>query len=291
MSHVAFATSAESADLTDDDRQLAAALREHDVTVDPAVWTDDGVDWAAFDAVLVRSCWDYHTRIGEFEDWVTRVSAETTLWNSPSAICWNSHQFYLRDLAGRGVETVSTAYVSGTDTRSLETVLDDNDWREAVVKPAVSAGADHVWRTDRARADSHQERYERLRAHEDILVQRFVPEVHDGQWSLLFADGEYTHALSKRPAAGDFRPQEHLGGTTALETPTPATREAGTAVVDAATAELGETPLYARVDGIEVDDTFTVFTLDLIAPSLGFEHQPAAAGALADAVVERLNRP
>ncbi|MCT9095188.1 RimK family alpha-L-glutamate ligase [Haloarchaeobius sp. HME9146] len=289
MPHVAFATSADSADLTDDDRQLAAALRERDVTIDPAVWSDESVDWVDYDAVLVRSCWDYHSRIGEFEDWVTAVAAETTLWNTPSTICWNSHKFYLRDLAGRGIETVPTTYVSGADSRSLEAILDANDWREAVVKPAVSAGTDQIWRTDRARADSHQERFESLRDHEDILVQQFVPEISDGEWSLVFADGAYTHGVLNRPEAGDFRILDHFGGRRPVESPPPDVQEAAGAVVAAATDELGEVPLYARVDGLEVDGTFTLFELDLVQPSLGFDRHPAAAGVLADAVVERLD--
>ncbi|WP_439028337.1 ATP-grasp domain-containing protein [Haloarchaeobius sp. DT45] len=288
MPHVAFATSAEYADLTDDDRQLAAALRERDITVEPAVWTDESVDWGAYDAVLVRSCWDYHTRVGEFEEWITTVSTETTLWNTPSTLCWNSHKFYLRDLEGRGIQTVPTAYVSGTDGRSLEAILDANGWREAVVKPAISLGGEDTWRTDRARADSHQERYESLRDHEDLLVQQFVPEITEGEWSLVFVDGTYSHAVLKRPETGDFRVHEHFGGTVSVEEPGEALRSQAGDVVAAATAELGETPLYARVDGVEVDGALTVLELELVEPSLGFDHVPAATGTMADVVAERL---
>ena len=35
------------------------ALAARGVDASPAVWDDDGVDWAHFDLVVVRSTWDY----------------------------------------------------------------------------------------------------------------------------------------------------------------------------------------------------------------------------------------
>ncbi|WP_247001208.1 hypothetical protein [Halosolutus gelatinilyticus] len=52
--------------LTEDGRALADALAERRVRTDPVVWTEgpagtEGPNgWSRYDAVLVRSCWDYH---------------------------------------------------------------------------------------------------------------------------------------------------------------------------------------------------------------------------------------
>ncbi len=53
---------------------------------------------------------------------------------------------------------------------------------------------------------------------EDVyLVQPFQPEIQtEGEWSLIFIDGEYSHAVLKRPAAGDYRVQNDFGGSAEL---------------------------------------------------------------------------
>ncbi|WP_435334681.1 ATP-grasp domain-containing protein [Haloarchaeobius sp. TZWWS8] len=290
MTRVAFATSAEYAELTAADQRFAAALSDRGVAVDPAVWTDESVDWTDYDAVVVRSCWDYHTQVEAFSGWINSLAdREVPLYNAPSTIHWNTHKFYLRDLEARGVETVPTAYVRGSEQRSLEAVLDEHDWREAVVKPAVSIGGADTWRTDRSRADSHQERFDSLQATADLLVQRFVPEITEGEWSFVFADGEYSHAVLKEPGDGEFRVHEHYGGSYAAAEPSDALVRQATEAFDAALDELGQTPLYARVDGVDVDGTFVLVELELVEPSLFFDTVPAAAGTFADAVRARLD--
>ncbi|WP_435361480.1 ATP-grasp domain-containing protein [Haloarchaeobius sp. DFWS5] len=290
MTRVAFATSAEYASLTDDDQCFADALQARDVSVDPAVWSDDGVDWRRYDAVVVRSCWDYHENVVEFGRWVDALdAADVVLFNSPAALHWNRHKFYLRDLEARGIETVPTEYVARADSRPLEAILDDRDWDDAVVKPAVSAGAEDTWRTDRSRADSHQKRYAELRDHADLLVQQYAHEVEDGEWSLMFAGGEYTHSVLKRPEGGDFRVQEHFGGTYAAAEPDDELVEQAASVVEAATDELGEESLYARVDGVDADGTLVLIELELIEPSLFYDAVPDSASEMADALVARLD--
>jgi len=84
---------------------------------------------------------------------------------------------------------------------------------EVVVKPTVSAGA---WHTLKLRADAKDLKAEldALPGNREYLIQPFVPEVATANgWSLMFFAGAFSHAVLKRPAAGEFRVQENLGGT------------------------------------------------------------------------------
>ena len=59
MPSVAFATYDQEPGISADDALAAEVLGRAGVAVTPAVWDDPGVDWSAFDAVVIRSTWDY----------------------------------------------------------------------------------------------------------------------------------------------------------------------------------------------------------------------------------------
>ena len=45
------------------------------------------------------------------------------------------------------------------------------------------------------------------------MIQPLVPEIRtNGEISLMFFGGAFSHAVNKRPQAGEFRVQERLGG-------------------------------------------------------------------------------
>ena len=79
--------------------------------------------------------------------------------------------------------------------------------------PVVSAGALHTWRTDLASASADEARFAELRRHGALRVQPFLPAIEShGEWSLVFLGGEFSHAVRKWPAPGDFRVQTQVGG-------------------------------------------------------------------------------
>nr|WP_305882962.1 hypothetical protein [Halobellus rarus] len=282
-------------DLVDDDASFVTALRDRGATATPVVWSDESVAWDDFDAVLVRSVWDYYRRPDEFAAWVDRVDAASpTVLNAPGTLQWNRHKFYLRDLEDRGVDTLPTEYVERGAAIALPDIFARRSWDELVVKPAVSAGAFETRRIGREDAADEQPWFDGLAADRDVLVQEFADGITAGEWSLVFFDGSYSHAVVKRPEAGDFRVQEDHGGSVAAERPTESLRKRAREVVDAVTAERGgDVPLYARVDGIERDGGgdgvgFQLLEVELIEPELFFRVDADAGGRLADALLDRL---
>ena len=67
MSRVAIVTSKGVDD--PDNPHLFAALADLDLSADLVVWDDDGVAWADYDLVVIRSTWDYSARRAEFLAW------------------------------------------------------------------------------------------------------------------------------------------------------------------------------------------------------------------------------
>lgn len=277
-------TSEELRTLTPDDRSVMPVLAARGVEVVPVVWTEPLPE--RLDALVLRSTWDYHLRLPEFLAWVNAVeTARIPLFNQPSTVRWNVEKRYLSEIEERGVPIVPTWHVSRGSAVQLAAVLREAGWTEAVVKPSVSGGAFETWRAGPSDVDA--ERFARQIAAMDCLVQPFLPElVSDGEWSLLFFHGVYSHAVLKRPGQGDFRVQEEFGGVFGLAEPSPATVEAATRALEAG----GHETLYARVDGVIRNGRFEVMELELVEPTLFFGASPGAAERFADALIEQLGR-
>jgi hypothetical protein len=284
LQRIALATYAQLPGLNTDDGLLIPALRALGFAASPAVWDAPDVCWDEFAAVVVRSCWDYHRRLPEFRAWIAGLErARVALCNPPELLRWNSHKSYLRDLAAAGVPVVPTQWLvgGGGDRPGLAALLSARGWRDAVVKPAVSASAFGTWRTSPRIADADQSRLDALLDRGDVLLQPFVPEVHDpGEWSLVFFGRRFSHAVLKRPAGDDYRVQWEFGGTASAAAPPQR-------LIADAERVLGAVPgnvTYARVDGVERDGRLVLMELELIEPHLFLALDPGAAARLARAI-------
>ena len=278
---IALATSAAHPELHEHDLPLVDALRATGLDPVAEVWTAPSVDWSAYDAVLLRSVWDYHVRYDEFTEWLSQVDkAGVPVFNDSGLVRWNGDKQYLVEIRERGVAIVPSQIAAGACLREVVAGLDG---QEIVIKPTVSAAALH---TVRGVAGSD----ELSRAMDDLpdtvyLVQPFLSEIlTDGEWSLMFIDGEFTHAVVKRPAAGDYRVQVMFGGEATVTDPSPAVLESARTALAAA----GSPPLYARVDGVVVNGRFLLMELELIEPYLFLPEFPEATEKLAAAVAKRV---
>jgi len=282
---IAIATCADYADLKVDDELLQEALEERGCEAHSVVWDEEGIDWSGFDLCLVRSTWDYHEKHREFLAWARRVEAAAALRNPADLIAWNSEKTYLRQLAEAGVRIVPTVWVDRDDGADLEEILAGEGWSEAVVKPVVDLGARNLHRVRVGEGSASLELA--LRQSSEAMVQPFLPSLEgQGELSLIYIDGELTHAVRKRPAVGDFRVQSIWGGT--MEQAEPEPRDVRLA--DRALTQLDEPPLYARVDLVTgLDGEPCLIELELIEPNLYLgEHRPAVE-VLADAALLRID--
>lgn len=272
-------------ELTDDDRPLLAELWNLGVEASPAVWDDASVDWKGFDAAVIRSAWDYHLSPAAFHAWLSRLEAlGVPLWNPASVVRANSDKSYLKELAAAGVPVVSTVWVARGGAADLDALLAARGWTDAVVKPAVSAGA---FRTSRVKPghEGGRRALEEVLAHSDAMVQPFLPEIAaEGEWSFVFLGGKFSHAALKTVRAGDFRVQEEHGGRARrAEPPSGLLIQAR----DALSACPGPT-LYARIDGVSRAGSLLVVEAELTEPSLYLSLCPGAARRFAGLIKDRL---
>jgi glutathione synthase/RimK-type ligase-like ATP-grasp enzyme len=283
---LAFATSTDYPSIQPDDAHLATSLEHLGIQPIVCVWNDPDVDWSTFDAVLIRTIWDYFKHHAAFLAWLDRLDRlGIPTINDSRLLRWNSDKRYLLELAERGVGIIPTQLASAHE---LGDVLAAMPAQQVVIKPTISGSAWHTLRGIVGDA-AFTQAVTQLPREYDYLVQPFVPEiVSDGEWSLLYFGGEFSHAVIKRPAAGDYRVQDEYGGSADPIVPNAATLGAAERAL-AAVADIGHRDqAYVRVDGVICGGRFLIMELELIEPFLHLAGHPASAERLARLVADRL---
>jgi glutathione synthase/RimK-type ligase-like ATP-grasp enzyme len=282
MNRIALVTSAGIPGLTADDQRLARALvaRGHHAT--PVIWNDPNADWSVFDAAVIRSTWDYHLQPAAFDAWIGRVEAAGVRLINPGSVArWNIDKTYLSQLEARGVPVVPTRWFEPGKLTSIEDLRAATGWPDIVLKPTVSATAWQLWRAAPGVNDVPapvRQALDTLR----FMAQPFMHGITDGEWSLVFFGGEFSHAVLKTPRAGEFRVQEEYGGLATPALPDEALVTAAARVLDAAPGP----SVYARVDGLANAGEFTLLELELLEPSLYLGTYEPAADRFADAILQ-----
>jgi len=282
---LALVTCAELPEPDPDAAPLAAALAENGIASELLAWDDPQADWSRAKLTVLRSAWNYPQQRDAFLGWAERTAQLSTLWNPLDVVRWNSHKGYLLELEERGLPVTPTALIRRGADVPLEQLLDQRDWPEVVVKPAVSASSFRTLRVSNDNLAEGQTHMQSLLAERDVLVQRYLSSVEDyGERALVWIDGELTHAVRKSPR---FEGQDESVSSAAVPI-THAESELARRVIDA----VGTPLLYARVDvapGPGGDPV--LMELELVEPSLFFPQGPAALERFVAGIRLRLRTP
>jgi len=273
-------------DILDDDDLIIQALADRGLSVIRVDWADPDYDWSKAKIAIFRTTWDYFERFEEFMKWFNKVKNIVHFINPIELIIWNLDKHYLQDLSNKGVNITDTKFVESGEQITLSKLFHDAGWTDAILKPAVSGSARHTYRLSENNLADHEEIFQRLIAKESMLLQPFQNSVlKRGEVALMYFDGNYSHAILKVAQPGDFRVQSEFGGMVHNYTPTAEEVILGEKTIQACSP----IPTYARVDIIE--DNFgiaAVMELEIIEPELWFRYYPAAANAMANAIVKHI---
>jgi len=250
-------------------------------------WTRRDVDWGDFEAVVIRSTWDYQSDPKRFLRTLDAIESSGATLLNPAATCrWNMEKTYLRRLARRGVPIIPSRWPERLDTQLVRESFPILAADAVVVKPIIGANADDTFVL---RLDEPVGWSEALRVFADrpAIVQPFIESIRDtGEYSLFYFGGDYSHAVLKTPKRGDFRVQEEHGGRIRSVEPDEAMRRIGQTAIDAIDTEL----LYARVDLVVMPDgSPALIEIELIEPSLYFNYDDDAPVRFAEALHRMLS--
>jgi len=260
-----------------DDDLAIEPLSRFGVAVETVSWRQKECDWADFELVVIRTPWDYQSAPGEFLAVLETIESRTRLENPLDIVRWNLDKRYLREMESRGTRIVPTIWEAKYIAAEFDGWMSGFGVDEIIIKPRVSATAEHTYRLN-----SYDASLESIFATREFLVQPFIPNiVTEGEYSLFFFNGEYSHAINKSPKHNDFRVQEEHGGIITEIQPDESLMAAGRETA----ATIGRDLLYARVDFVRDDDgNFCLMELELIEPALYLRMNAGAPERFARAI-------
>ena len=261
----------------------AAPLVNAGAEIEPIAWTDVR-DVSGYDLITPLVAWGYHLDYVRWLALLDRATAEHwPMINPPALLRWNGDKAYLAELAERGVSTVPTLAVEACSDADLEEARRRFDSEWLVIKPPISASAAGTHRlspNDDLPPDSR---------HRPMIIQPLIEEIATtGEFSLMLFNGQFSHAVVKRPKSGDFRVQEYHGGVTL---PCKAPPGGAIRLAQAALAAAPADAVYARVDIVPDDQgVLRIMELELIEPSLFLDHAPDGGAVFTRAILSSVQK-
>jgi len=284
MKSVALVTYSNRSELSNSDQTLLEPLKQRGINPIPAIWNDTAVNWQQFDAVVIRSTWDYYQHVEEFRQWLTQLKAlDVPVYNSVDTILWNMEKTYLRDLEAQGVKIVPTIW--------CETVIDlgetmqNQSWDAIVMKPVFGASGVGIQMVTTDDMQEKQSVFEFMLQTSMVMIQPVIKEIQDGELSLVFFQNEYAYTIRKKPGDGTIFVNSAYGGRNIPTEVDDETIKVAQSVLKIAHEITGQASfLYTRVDGVMVDGEFVLMELELIEPGLFMDIVSFAPERFADAI-------
>ena len=282
MKRLAFITYLGEPQLTDDDRLAMIPLEKLGYTVTPLIW-DFSSSLEDFDAIIFRSCWDYHFKHRDFLDWLKKLRELNIPVLNPIDICiWNLNKSYLLDLERKGVLIPKTKIIKNGQAAFVDFGEFDT---QVVIKPAISLNGLDTHLIPLSDKDRIVATIHALSEDRDVLIQQYLPEIKsDGEISLIFFNGSFSHAIKKVPAINEFRIHQEYGGTRCRINPERELILQAEKIVH----KVGCNLLSCRVDVVLRDNKAYLIELEIIDPMLFLGFADEAPHKFACAIHESL---
>ncbi|HSP87177.1 MAG TPA: hypothetical protein VLN45_03535 [Ignavibacteriaceae bacterium] len=251
------------------DRLAFEALKKIGWHAEEISWRNSNVNWNDYDAVIVRSSWDYQSDPIKFSEVLEKINnSNAHLENDLSVMKWNMNKKYLKDLEEKGIRIVETFWEKSFRSEKFEEYFNLLNSKEIVIKPNISASAENTFKLMKDNFIDELKNLKNIFSNREFMVQKFMKNIVDeGEYSLFYFGGEFSHSVLKVPKKNDFRVQEEHGGKITLIKPDNEIKKQSEKIL----GKLKQVPLYARIDLVRTgDNDFALIELELIEPSLYF---------------------
>jgi len=270
------------------DKLLIEPMKMFGWTAEEISWRNKKVNWSDYDAVIVRSTWDYQNDAEKFVGVLEKINSLSYLENDLNLMKWNMNKNYLFDLEQKGVRIVDTIWEKGFNRGFAIEYFARLNADEIIIKPNISANADNTFRLSKENINEHITNLEKIFASREFMVQPFLKNIIDeGEYSLFYFNGKFSHSVLKKPKENDFRVQEEHGGDIRPNKVSSEMILIGENIIQ----KLSTIPLYGRVDLVRTkQNEFALMELELIEPSLYLNKDNKSPYRLAKAFDERVKK-
>ena len=250
--------------------------------VEMVAWQDERVNWDDYDAVYICTPWDYPQHADKFVAVLERIDhSSAELVNCLSLVRWTLAKNYLKDLEARGAAIVPSSWYEDIDAGMFPEYFAAHQTNKVVIKPLIGANAMDTYVLTNPVAQDVVANLVQVFSGRPYFVQPFIEQIqHEGEYSLFFFSGKYSHAILKSPKTGDFRVQEEHGADISSVQPDAELVDVASKVISL----VDPRPVYVRADFVRGDGgRYLLMELELIEPSLYFRTNSGAAERFATA--------
>lgn len=192
----------------EEDKNLKNALVELGIDANIISWQ---MPLEEFDLLILKSVWGYQNYYEEFKKWLVYLKNNNiTILNDVDIILDNIRkdiQFSI--LKNNDIEVINTTFLEHSDLLAgkLDELLDE---KSLVIKPSISGSGDNTYLlSDSINTPNMIEKNEITSVFKPILdsnidckimIQPFISEINDGEYSCIFVDGMLTHTMLRFPS-------------------------------------------------------------------------------------------
>ncbi len=285
MKKIAYLTMADAGDFVTDYHLSIEPMAALGWRVETVNWRSR-LDWDRYHAVYICTPWDYPDHQAQFLDVLKTIDAsDALLINDLELVHWTLQKTYLRDVERRGSEIVPSTWYDGFASVDTAGFFSEHQTNRVVIKPTVGANAKDTFVLTDPVDDDHLQMLRQTYADRAFLIQPFIETIQvEGEYSLFFFNGQYSHAIRKTPKSGDFRVQEEHGAEIKSVRPSDSLLDTASSLF----ATIEPRPTYGRGDWVrDATGRYLLMELELIEPSLYLRTDSGAATRFARALDER----
>lgn len=235
----------------------------------------DFSDLVENDFIFLRSTWDYDQKPMQFKKFLSELKQKKVfVFNDIDLMLWNMNKSYMFEFQEKKLAIVPTYKPS----EKAKLVQNHPNCTKVITKPIFSAGARGLKQL------SLEEWLNNDLSESEYICQPYLASVaKSGEWSLLYFNGIFSHAVLKRAKQGDFRVQSDHGGTVESAEVSQEWILLGKTFLDACKTK----PFFARVDLVLWENNPVLIELEIIEPEL-FVTEKAANQNYVDAIISKI---
>jgi len=219
-------------------------------------------DLAKYDKIVLSACWNYYLNPQNFLQKIKQNKDKVI--NHYKTIEWNINKKYLFDLEKWGINIFPTIICGAKDTNKIKDFL--HKYTKIVIKPLIGAGSHKVFIINNL--EELENTIEKHFVNEDFILQKYMKEIEEGFYYLVFFNYTFSHHCVFK--LNDTEKVMSNNNKYIIN------KGCSTKFIDYASNILqivksnGYNCVYARIDGINVNNNFYVMELELIEPGLLF---------------------
>lgn len=285
---IAILTSAEMPDMLPYDIEVISILNKRGVETSVFIWdeiiSNNPNELKNYDAILIRTIWDYFKKYDQYIKLLNILeSTGIQIFNPVEILRWNMNKQYLNELQGKGIEIIPTIFNSNNADDSFKKAV-SLGWEKMVLKPLISGNSYHTFVIEANNEPFFDQLVKIYFQSRPYMLQEFIPEISDGEISVIYFSNGYSYSVRKVPKKGDYRVQFDFGGIYHFEDINPEIK----IICDRISNHIGENLLYQRVDGLWRNGKFLIMEVELIEPDLYLNLSNEAKNQWVDSLVGML---